>query len=460
MSSRLALLISGCAFLLPSFGTALDASPAGRTLVIDAGTVITVSGEEFSPGMIVIEDGEITLVGQNLEVPSSARRISARSETVMPGLILARTRLGLGAIQRTGVHADARVLDELHADELDGEPFLEAGIVAAAYVPSGIGFPGQAAVVRPPRDGEMTVLRESAYLPVEMSRNGRDRTVFAQGFERAKKEIEKAEKAKTEWDKKQAEAKKKAEAAEKKPESENKDAKKDPDSSGTGQSGTGQAGPGKTGTETAGKEKGPEEFTPPVIAPELVPLVAILRNEDGALPLLFQIRDAGNVLHIAEAIAEYEPLAAEKHRTVVFSPSSRSEQRPMVAALGKEKAVVITTPILTNLPLTINRINLPAELDRAGALLIFLPVGDSRDEFLRLRERTADLVRAGLSRKSALKALTLHPARFLGIDDRLGSIEKGRSADLLFLDGDPFAAATRATRTMIAGEWVWEEEGR
>ena len=52
--------------------------------------------------------------------------------------------------------------------------------------------------------------------------------------------------------------------------------------------------------------------------------------------------------------------------------------------------------------------------------------------------------------------MTVNPARFLGLDNQIGSIEKGRSADLIFLDGDPFDAATRVTRTMIAGEWVWE----
>ena len=103
-------------------------------------------------------------------------------------------------------------------------------------------------------------------------------------------------------------------------------------------------------------------------------------------------------------------------------------------------------------------LNLPAEIERAGATLVFLPTADNGTEFLRWRSRVANLVRAGLSRNAGLKALTEHPARFLGISDRCGAIEKGRSADLIFLDGDPFAAATSVTRTMIAGEMAWEEE--
>ena len=441
------LLASACFVDRP-----LSASPGGRITVIEAGTVITATGEEYSPGMIVIEDGEITLVGQNLDVPSSARRIRARGETVMPGLVLARTRLGLGRQNRTGLNAGARVLDELHADELDGETFLAAGITAVAYAPGGIGFPGQAAVVRPPIDGAMTILKESAYLPVAMQRNGRDRQAFARAFTSAQREIEKANKAKAEWEKKQAEAKKKAEAEAKKKEKEESGEKEK-------EKGSGARASEGDGKKAEPKEK-PAKFKPPVIPANLAPLVSILRKEESALPLVFQIANAGNLLHIAEAIRDQAALAEPKHRVVTFTPNSRVEQRPMVPLLGEQKATVIVTPLLSNLPYTLKRINLPAELDRAGATLVFVPNGDSRVEFLRLRSRVADLVRAGLSRESAIAALTTNPAKFLGIDDRLGSIEKGKSADLVFLDGDPFAAATRATRTMIEGEWVWEEEGR
>ena len=63
----------------------------------------------------------------------------------------------------------------------------------------------------------------------------------------------------------------------------------------------------------------------------------------------------------------------------------------------------------------------------------------------------AELVRAGLDRESALRAMTLNPARVLGIQDRVGSIEKGKDADLLFLTGDPFDARTRVNRVMIQG---------
>ncbi len=74
----------------------------------------------------------------------------------------------------------------------------------------------------------------------------------------------------------------------------------------------------------------------------------------------------------------------------------------------------------------------------------------------RFRARLADLVRAGLPRDQALKAVTLNAAKALGMEDRLGSIEKGKDADLIFLDGDPLGPQNRLTRVMTLGEIVWE----
>jgi adenine deaminase len=77
-----------------------------------------------------------------------------------------------------------------------------------------------------------------------------------------------------------------------------------------------------------------------------------------------------------------------------------------------------------------------------------------------LRTRLAELVRAGLPRDAALKAVTLNAAKLLGIQDRLGTVEKGKDADLIFLDGDPLGPETRVTRVMIGGDIVWEAPKR
>ena len=57
----------------------------------------------------------------------------------------------------------------------------------------------------------------------------------------------------------------------------------------------------------------------------------------------------------------------------------------------------------------------------------------------------------GFDRQAALEAITINPARILGVDDRLGSIEVGKSATLFIADGDPFEPATQVTAVFIDG---------
>ena len=60
----------------------------------------------------------------------------------------------------------------------------------------------------------------------------------------------------------------------------------------------------------------------------------------------------------------------------------------------------------------------------------------------------------GFDRQAALEAITITPARIFGVDDRLGSIEVGKSATLFIADGDPFEPATSVTAVFIGGAQI------
>lgn len=60
----------------------------------------------------------------------------------------------------------------------------------------------------------------------------------------------------------------------------------------------------------------------------------------------------------------------------------------------------------------------------------------------------------GLPREEALRAITLYPARILGVADRLGTLEAGRLASFIVTDGDPLEATTRIERVFIQGREV------
>lgn len=62
----------------------------------------------------------------------------------------------------------------------------------------------------------------------------------------------------------------------------------------------------------------------------------------------------------------------------------------------------------------------------------------------------------GLPRVAALEALTINPARILGIADHVGSLEEGKDADIVLYDGDPFEYTTHVTGVIIDGKVVKE----
>lgn len=62
----------------------------------------------------------------------------------------------------------------------------------------------------------------------------------------------------------------------------------------------------------------------------------------------------------------------------------------------------------------------------------------------------------GLDVCSTLKSLSINPAEFLGVEDKVGSIEVGKDADLVIWDGHPLELNTKVLATMIDGEFVYK----
>jgi imidazolonepropionase-like amidohydrolase len=72
-----------------------------------------------------------------------------------------------------------------------------------------------------------------------------------------------------------------------------------------------------------------------------------------------------------------------------------------------------------------------------------------------LHDELALLVRAGLTPAESLQTATIQPARFLGMEKDLGTIERGKVADLVLLDADPFANirnTTKISAVFLAGK--------
>jgi len=87
-----------------------------------------------------------------------------------------------------------------------------------------------------------------------------------------------------------------------------------------------------------------------------------------------------------------------------------------------------------------------------------LLVAVTTDHFVIPMERlmviAALAMREGLTREDAMKVMTINPAKILGLGRRLGSIERGKDADLVVWDGDPLDVRSRPTDVFIGGRCV------
>jgi hypothetical protein len=89
-------------------------------------------------------------------------------------------------------------------------------------------------------------------------------------------------------------------------------------------------------------------------------------------------------------------------------------------------------------------------LQKAGVKFAFYSDGvDAPRDLQRAVKRALD---AGLTREQALRALTLSPAEIYGLSDRLGSIDKGKIANLVVTKGDIFENATKIEMVIVDGK--------
>jgi imidazolonepropionase-like amidohydrolase len=103
-----------------------------------------------------------------------------------------------------------------------------------------------------------------------------------------------------------------------------------------------------------------------------------------------------------------------------------------------------TSPSLTGPESTDAIWNQPALLHKAG--ITFALSGGQ------LLEQARFAVRHGLPPEAALAAITSTPARLLGLEERVGTLEAGRDADLVALDGDPLELTTSVQWVLVDGK--------
>ncbi len=92
----------------------------------------------------------------------------------------------------------------------------------------------------------------------------------------------------------------------------------------------------------------------------------------------------------------------------------------------------------------------PAKLAEAGIPFAFSSLGT--DDPKTFMDGVQKAIEAGLNKDKALEALTVVPARFLGLDKALGGVEQGQVANLVLVEGDPLAKEPKVKHVFADGQ--------
>ena len=131
-----------------------------------------------------------------------------------------------------------------------------------------------------------------------------------------------------------------------------------------------------------------------------------------------------------------------------------TEGHLITEALTQANVPVAVGPTLTNaskLELLNKSWKTPGILARAGlqvSIITDAPV--IPQQYLPLCAGLA--VKAGMDPFQALQAITINPARHIGVDDRVGSLEKGKDADIVITDGDPMVSSSCVKYVLVDGK--------
>jgi imidazolonepropionase-like amidohydrolase len=406
---------------------------APHVYAIRGARIVTASGSEIADGTVVIRNGLIDSVGATAAVPDAAHVIEGKGLVVYPGLIDMGTTAGLDvpAIPRP---QNARTLEEVErwkrgvilrpqlqaanhvrADATELGQLAAAGITTALAIPRGEVFRGQSALLRTkapeddpqigavadPRAG-LFVVRTPVALHVAFSRRppGESYPVSLMGVIAFVRQsfLDAQHYART--------------------------------------------------VAAGSPRPTPDSAYDPALA-ALQPAV------EGKLPVVFDANAMRDILRALALASEFklDPIVAGGHGASGIAADLKAANARVLYRLDYPARPRTLAPDADEALRTVRERaeapKAPAALEKAGVLFAFQSEGlrDPKD-FVR---NAARAVQAGLPAAAAVRALTVNAAKIAGIADRLGSVEKGKTANLIVVDRDLFDERAAIKHVFIDG---------
>jgi len=192
-----------------------------------------------------------------------------------------------------------------------------------------------------------------------------------------------------------------------------------------------------------------EDKTPPARDNKMEHLAAALRGDIPVLMHAVEPQDVETAIRIADEFDIHLVLTASSMLPEALIPELLDRDIPVV--LGTYFAH-INNHIGEQFGF---RYETAAMLSDAGVPVAF---GGLRGETKFLSLNAGIAVQNGMSHQKALEALTIVPARMLGVDDRVGSLAVGKDADIVLYRGDPLQITSPVEMVFIEGQLAFERE--
>ncbi len=403
-------------------------------IAITNGKVMTITQGTLEHGTVLVEDGCIVAVGEEVEVPEGAEVYDATGKVVMPGLIDAHCHVGLfpdgigweyadGNEMTDPITPHLRALDAVHPEDPAFKELMAAGVTTVLTGPgSGNLIGGQWVCLKtaPKPSVEQMVLLEPAGMKMALGEN--PKRVYGEQKKAPSTRMGNAATLRTalvdaqnyleKWRRYEADLA----DYQAKVEAEDEDA---------------------------------EEPKPPERDLKLEALGKVLRREIKARVHAHRADDMLTAIRIAE---EFNLDLTLEHATEGYK----------IADILAEKGIPVTAgPIFFSrekYELKDMTPTNPGQMAKAGVKVAIQTDEMSAVKYLTINAALA--VREGMSEEEALKAITINPAEIIGVADRVGSLETGKDADLVVFSGHPFDYRTVADLVLVDGQvaYRWKEE--
>lgn len=382
--------------------------------LLKGGKVLTMAGKNYEKADVLIGDGKILDVGEEIIAPLDAEIIDVSGLTVMPGMIDAHCHLGMwenavgfegadGNEETDPITPQLRAIDGINPMDKYFQEAYEAGVTTAVTGPGSANVIGGqfVAIKTYGRRIDDMIVKEPVAVKVAFGEN--PKSVYNEQHKMPMTRMGIAALLRQELIKAQEYM---------------EDMEKDP----------------------SDDEKKPSRDL------GLEILVKVLKRE---IPLKAHAHRADDI---------FTALRIAKEFNVDITIDHCTEGHLIADYLVMEKAKVIVGPSLSErskVELANLTFKTPGILSKAGldvAIMTDHPVIPLN--YLPICAGLA--VREGMDEMEALKAITINPAKIVGIDDRVGSIEKGKDADIAVFDGNPIEIKTKTKFVFINGQLVFK----